>query len=53
VCSCSRYGQFRLATLERLASRNDAPAVLQQLRVIVFHFEQDSHTASVPAVATA
>ncbi len=43
----------QLAALERFASRNDAPAVLQQLRVIVSDYQQDADTASESTVATA
>ena len=43
----------QLAALERFASRNDAPAVLQQLRVIVSDYQQDTDTASESTVATA
>ena len=43
----------QFACLERFASRNDATAVLQQLRVIVSDYEQDADTAAVPTVATA
>ena len=37
----------QLATLERLASRNDAPAVLRQLHEIVSDYQQAADTASV------
>ena len=43
----------QIATLERFASRNDAPAVLKQLRVIVSDYEQAADTASEPTIATA
>ena len=43
----------QLAALERFASRNDAPAVLRQLRVIVSDYQQDADTASESTLATA
>ena len=43
----------QLATLERVASRNDAPAVLRQLQVIVSDYQQEADTASVSTVASA
>ena len=43
----------QIATLERLASRNDAPAVLRQLQVIVSDYRQDADAESVPTSASA
>ena len=45
--------QVHVAALERFASRNDVPAVLQQLRVVASDYEQDADTASVSTSATA
>ena len=43
----------QLAALEHSASRNDAPVVLRQLRVIVSDYQQDAATAplSMPTAA--
>ena len=43
----------QLAALERSASRNDAPVVLQQLRVIVSDYQQDAGTELLSAPAAA
>ena len=43
----------QLAALERFAARNDAPAVLQQLHVIVPGYQQNAETAAESTVAPA
>ena len=43
----------QLAALERSASRNDAPVVLLQLRVIVPDYQQDASTEPLSTPATA
>jgi len=43
----------QIAALERSASRNDTPVVLQQLRVIVSDYQQDAGTEPLSMAAAA
>ena len=45
--------QVQLAALERFAARNDVSAVLQQLHVILFDYQQDVDSGSESTVAIA